>query len=376
MHVRRPLAAIAAAAAAAALVAGPVTSPGSAATVEDMPTSGSTQLTVMTANLIEMWNAPDLNENLDMVHFAARVRSVLTALSTPAPDVVVLQEVTAESAATVAAQLTSRTGRTYAVGVNAASGAGAIESNPATGPLVRRETAILYNTETVTLSSPAASLIGYPESQIQDGEWLSLRQATALVTKRSGGKKFAIYGAHFQTHNKVLDHDLYGGIWGDFLKRRISEIPAYAGATPVIAGDFNRRPCINETDPTLASSGYMTGCTGAPGEELSGLWTAMTTSTTDGPGAYVAARPSTEGAPDNIFTTGTVVSTNRDYDYKAYGTGETRFPNGDDFLTCHYLYNGGNGYTGGEGSSSTADAIPGCAERYYSDHVFVWATIQ
>ena len=376
MHLHRYLSSLVAAAAVATFAVGPVANPSTAATIEDMPASGSNQLTVMTANLIEMWNNPDLNENLDMVHFAARVRSVLTALSTPAPDVVLLQEVTAESAATVATQLTSRTGRTYAVGVNAASGAGAVESNPATGPLVRRETAILYNTETVSLSSPAASLIGYPESQVQDGEWLSLRQATALVTKRSSGKKFAIYGTHFQTHNKVIDHDLYGGIWADFLKRRVNEIPAYAGATPVIAGDFNRRPCINETDSSLASSGYMTACSGASGEQMSGLWTAMTNSTTDGPGTYVAARPATEAAPDNIFTTGTVVSTNRDYDYKAYGTGETRFANASDFLTCHYLYNGGNGYTGGQGSSSTADAIPGCAERYYSDHAFVWATIQ
>lgn len=355
-----------------------------AAATEDMPLTPGNQLTVVSANLFEMWNNNDLGETRDMVHFAWRVRNVLSNpnIAVAAPDVVLLQEVTSESATTVATLLTSHTGRTYAVGVTAASGPGAVESNPTTGPIVRRETTIVYNTESVTLSSPAASLLSYPESQVENG-WLSLRQATALVTKRTTGKKFAVYATHFATHNMVKDHDLYGGTWATFLKRRVTEIAAYAGATPVIAGDFNRKPCINYTNSALASRGYMTRCTGAAGEQPSGLWTAMTTATADGPGTYSAALPATEDSVDNLFTTGTIVTARDDSDYREpnpAGPARFRDPNlyPDDFMDCHRLYDGDSQthQPGGEGGSPAADAIPGCAERYYSDHEFIWAVVQ
>ncbi|HVK30253.1 MAG TPA: endonuclease/exonuclease/phosphatase family protein [Nocardioides sp.] len=349
-----------------------------------MPLTPGNQLTVVSANLFEMWNNNDLGETRDMAHFAWRVRNVLSNpnIAVAAPDVVLLQEVTSESASTVATLLTSYTGRSYAVGVTAASGPGAVESNPSTGPIVRRETAIVYNTESVILSSPAASLLSYPESQVEN-TWLSLRQATALVTKRGTGKKYAVYATHFATHNAVLDHDAYGGTWAKFLKRRVTEIAAYAGATPVIAGDFNRTPCINYTNAALASRGYMTRCTGAAGEQTSGLWSAMTTSSTDAPGTYAAALPATEDSVDNLFTTGTILTARDDSDYREpYPAGPTRFPDPalfpNAFLDCHRLYDGDSqtGQPGGQGGSQAADNISGCAERYYSDHEFIWAVVQ
>lgn len=385
--MKRILAATLLTATTALSVVGPSSPEGrAAAATGDMPLSAGNQLTVVSANLFEMWNNNDIGEIRDMTHFAWRVRNVLSNLPTPvaAPDVVLLQEVTSESAATVAERLTTYTGRSYAVGVTAASGPGALESNPATGPIVRRETAIVYNTESVTLSNPAASLLSYPESQVEKG-WLSLRQATALVTKRASGKKYALYATHFVTHAMVKDHDEYGGIWANFLKRRVTEIAAYAGATPVIAGDFNRKPCINYTNAGLASVGYMTPCTGAAGEQVSGLWSAMATPSSNGPGAYAAAIPATENSVDNIFTTGTIVTARDDRDYRKPDP-ENDDPNRfrdpilypGEFLECHRLYDGDSqtGHPGGQGGSAAADNISGCAERYYSDHEFLWAVVQ
>lgn len=353
--------------------------PGRATAADPMPLSGGSQLAIVTANLYEMWNNADLGEIRDLQHFAYRIRSVLTAEAAPAPDVVVLQEVNAESAVRIAQLLTNHTGHTYAVGVSPASGPGAIVGSSTARPLVRFETAIVHNTATTTVAFPASSLISYPESQNATANWLSLRQATALVTKKASGQRFAVYSAHFPVWKLVTDYDEYGRIWANFLKHRMANIPDYAGATPVIAGDFNRSACINETDPELAPS-YMTHCEGAPGERVAGVWEAMTTSTADGPGTYRASHGPGEGGVDNIFTTGSIVRARWDIDYKVYREGEpSRFPTWSAYRQCLYLYEGGTldgkVYPGGQGGSDEADGIAGCAERYYSDHPYLWAVI-
>lgn len=359
---------------------------------DPMPLSASGQLTVVNANLYEMWNNHDLGETLDLQHFAAAVERVLGYAGVPAPDVLTLSEVNAESAATVAAKLKTYTGHTYAVGVVPATGPGAVVGSSTASPLVRFETAIVYNTSSVTVSSPASSLIQYAEGDIAAPPWLSLRQATALVTKKVGGARFAVYAVHLPTFKKTTNYDDYGRNWANFLKYRMTNITAYAGATPVIAGDFNRKPCNNVTIPYATNSGYMTGCTGAPGELRSGLWQAMQTDTTEGPGVYTPSRDiNTDGelneTPDNIWTTGAIVQAGWDKKYYVEQTPpstlENEFRSAEDLKHCMYLYEGGTYtvgttstvYTGGEGGSLEADGIQGCKERYYSDHRFQWATI-
>lgn len=64
-----------------------------------------------------------------------------------------------------------------------------------------------------------------------------------------------------------------------------------------------------------------------------------------------------------------MLTTNYDYDYKTYNTGKPTYFDTPELLTeCQVKY-----YDKGLGGSAGADAINGCAERYYSDHAFIWA---
>ncbi|TNC41019.1 hypothetical protein [Mumia zhuanghuii] len=369
---------LAAALAGGAILATALTPSGSAGADSPLPLSPSGRISVLSANLGELLNGADIGEKLDVTHFAARVQAVFSALNARgpavpnyAPDVVVLSEVTQESGAAAAQQLTARTGYTYRVAAAAAAGTNAWDAIdvPGTYPRVRRETAILYNDTTMTTASAAASSpLTYPQSQIPANQptltWETLRQSTVLLQERAGGRRYGIYSAHYRPYKFVTDHDVYTGGWTRFLKSRLSEL--YPGAVPVIAGDFNRLPCTNFSNAAWVGAGYSGNCTGAVSETPSAYWSAMTTNSVGSPGVYIPGRPT---GVDNVFSTLPVLSSNYDYDYKTYGTGTSQFANGTAFAQCEALYNQGLG------GSAAADAINGCAERYYSDHAFVWSIV-
>lgn len=265
-------------------------SPGPAAAVTPtLPLSPPGRVSVLSVNATELLMWDDIAEPRDLVHLAARVQAVLTTLNSRgpavpnyAPDIVLLQEVTHESTATIVEQLTAMTGRRYAVGADAYPGEDAWEWG-ARPDLIERETAIVFNAETMRFSQAAASLLEYPQADAI-GEYIRLRAATLRLHRvNTACEEYGVYSAHYRTNTQVRNHDAYTVKWTNFLKKRVSELytplPTCSGikVVPIIGGDFN-----SHSDAYLAP---------------------FRTSTSAGPGVYRVAQPQGSGSVDAIAST-------------------------------------------------------------------------
>ncbi len=355
------LASVALAAAAAVTETPVVGTSSAAAAAPTLPKSPAGRVSVMSFNADEMLRAVDFRETRDMEHFALRAQVVLKALNDRgpavpnyAPDIVLLQEVSHESTAVIASQLTAKTGYTYRVAVDAAAGEKAWACKTCT-PAIMRETAILYNANSMTVpagATPAHSLLKYASSDAVPGQaWISLGQATIELKQISSGKSYGVYSVHYRTATQVKNHDAYTVEWTNFLKKRMREL--YPSSTPIIGGDTNN------------THSYQ-----AP----------LQTSSAAGPGAYNVTKSGAIYGIDMLASTDprtAPAAPSYDYDYlregadphdgyfdkvhRTEGAGEVTT-----FIACDNLFGAGNG------GSSQAQAIDGCSGRYYSDHPFMW----
>jgi|GEM_PF-3951984 len=390
----------------AAAVAAP--HPQRAAAVDLLPLSPAGQVSVLTANVNELLNGADIAEPAELDHLAYRVQAVLSALNSRgpavpnyAPDLVLLQESTKQSAQNVANYLSSRLGYSYLVGASSNSGTGAWTVN-SDGSLRKptettmgeiNDTAILYNAATMNAPSTVTSQgLGYAKDQVNTepidpatgkpyygtSSWLGMRQSIALISEKAGAhKQFAVASLHYRPNPMMKSPDFYKGAWTEVIKDRLRTL--YPGATPIAGGDLNMTPCYQPNpDPSKLWSGY-SNCdptTGNPAPVQSQMWTAFTTPTSVAatPTAYAPAyHPAFSDGIDHIFSTLTVLTSNEDYDYKTYYPNTTDpakanyFESGPDFTRCDGEWNAGRG------GGTVAAGIKGCQVRYYSDHAFRWA---
>jgi len=363
------------------------------AVTNPLPLSPSGKVAIVEANIEELFNDTDINDNWDMKHLSYRVQNILNTMkaSDPyiyAPDIVLLSETTKESSESLATQLTAYTGYTYIPVANAATSNqtlhNAMESESTTQADVQRETAILVNTSTMDLvttsTSPASSPLTMPSSEVYggtlDAAWVTLRQSTALVQERSSGALFRVYSAHFRPESVVWPHEERTAEWARFLKTRSDDADMLpAGAKIIIGGDFNRRPCTvsyyrTDGDDNVNDNGVSCSTSGST---ASGYWTRFTGSQTDTPYTLTPAldASSSRVGVDNVFANMTLLTGTDDYDYKTYYNDDshpTYFKTSTDLTKCQTEF-----YDKGLSSSAGADAIAGCYERYYSDHEFVYA---
>lgn len=323
---------------------------------EQLPVSPTNQILVLSDNIAEAIYHSDNAEALDVNHFSSRVNVVLTALNQPAPDVVLLQESNEESATKVAQGLTSKLGRNYAIAAMPASGDNAkvTAANPPTAGGVVQDTAVIYNSD--TMSSPAVTWTGFnaAAASIKDPQnaWWNTRAPLVRLIERSSGQAYLFSSVRFLVDNRLKDPESVKTGWAAHLKDATLALGAsdFKYAIPVVGGDFNHHPCL-----VASASVGDTACDTAT--EYSGWWRELTVNAP----AWKAAR--TAGI-DHIFTgtsyygaTGKVVSTNFDYNYAG------RIP---DMGGCYADYNSGNGAT---------STLTGCAAYFYSDHPFYWAVI-
>lgn len=382
--------------------------PQPAAAADLLPLSPAGQVSVLTANINELLSGADIAETGDLDHLAYRVQAVLSGLNARgpavpnyAPDLVLLQESTKQSAQNVANFLSSRLGYSYLVGASSNSGTGAWTVN-SDGTLRKptetamgeiNDTAILYNAATMNAPSTVTSQgLGYNKDQINSepidpatgqpyygtSSWLGMRQSIALISEKAGShKQFAVASLHYRPNPMIKSPDFYKGSWTEVIKDRLRTL--YPGVTPIAGGDLNMTPCyLPNPDPTKRWDGY-SNCdptTADPAPAQSQLWTAFTsqTSVDATPTAYAPAyHPAFDNGIDHLFSTLTVLTANEDYDYKTYYPNTTDpakayyFESNEDFKNCDVEW------SAGRGGGTVAAGIKGCQVRYYSDHAFRWA---
>jgi len=379
-----------------------------AAAVDLLPLSPAGQVSVLTANIDELLNGYDIAEPDELGHLAYRVQAVLSGLNARgpavpnyAPDLVLLQESTQQSAQSVADYLSTQLGYRYLVGASSNSGTGAWVLNADGSKQTPTETtmgniqdtAILYNSTTMNAPSAVSFQgLGYNKTQINSdpidphtgqpyygtNSWLGMRQAIALISEKAGThKQFAVASLHYRPNPMIKSPDFYKGSWTEVVKDRLRTL--YPGAIPIAGGDLNMTPCYQPNpNPALLWDGY-SNCTPTaadPAPVPSQLWTAFTTQTSVAatPTAYAPAyHPAFDNGIDHIFSTLNVLTANEDYDYKTYYPNTTDpakayyFESSDDFKACSLEWEAGHG------SGTKAAAIKGCQVRYYSDHAFRWA---
>lgn len=387
-----------------------VTAPSDAAPLASAPTGsalalrlGTTpagHLTVLDANVEEYLSVPDNRDHHDLNNFVQRVARVLgaeRAMGAPVhtPDLVFLQEVDAATARAVRTRLSRALHRKYVIaglhGLGPARGRGAIvRGETRRHALLTRATAVLYNSRTLRRPTSAHVLtFAYPHRQVwsshscrragvecQAGMWES-RQAVMFrfVAKRSR-RAYAVASVHFVPYPflrpQLGRHQHAGfreGLWFSRLTRRLHHF--YPHARAILAGDFNEHVCVHAAHRL-----------GSPACNSRHEYTPL----------YRAARAagyhdSVGVGIDHIFTRRGTITRGRDVTYKRYSGGVTsagrmvshylnardfrhRFSSSRGFNRCESLYGVGAGL------SRRARSIPGCTNRFYSDHPFDWAVVR
>jgi hypothetical protein len=400
----------AAAVCASVMTAQAVTTPSDAAPIASAPvrshvalrlgTTPAGHLTVLDANVEEYLSAPDNRDHHDLNNFVKRVARVLGAerakgAAVHTPDLVFLQEVDMATARAVRVRLSRALHRKYVIaglrGLGPAHGRGSIvRGRTRHHALLTRATAVLYNSHTLRRPSSAhVTTFAYPHRQVwssaacrrarvecQAGMWES-RQAIMFrfVAKRSG-QAYAVASVHFVPYPflrpRLGRHQRAGfreGLWFSQLARRLHHF--YPHAKAILAGDFNEHVCVHAAHRLGSRACNST-------HEYTPLYRA----------ARAAGFHDTVGVGiDHIFTRGRTVTRGRDVTYKRFGRDVTsagrmvshylnardfrlRFGSSSGFNRCESLYNYGAGL------SRRARAIPGCTNRFYSDHPFDWAVIR
>ncbi|MBV9822096.1 MAG: hypothetical protein JO144_07595 [Actinobacteria bacterium] len=326
-----------------AATAAPLPRPASAVTL--LPLSPAGRVSVLTANINELLSGADIAETDELDHFAYRVQADFSGLNARgpavpnyAPDLVLLQESTQQSAQNAANFLTTRLGYSYRVGASPNSGTGAWTVN-SDGTLRKptettmgeiNDTAILYNASTMNPPSTVTSQgLGYNKDQVNTdaidpatgqpyygtSSWLGMRQSIALISEKAGNhQQFAVASLHYRPNPMVKSPDFYKGGWTEVVKDRLRTL--YPGAIPVAGGDLNMTPCYQPNpDPTKLWSGY-SNCdptASDPSPVASQLWTAFTTPTSVAatPTAYAPAyHPAFDDGIDHLFSTLDVLTAN------------------------------------------------------------------
>ncbi len=362
-------------------------------------------LTVLDANVAEYLNSADNRQGRDLSNFVRRAKQVLAverAHGKPvaAPDLVFLQEVDRATAIAVARRVSHAFGHRYrlAGGRHAAPapGRGAIVRRRSRHhALLTRATAVLYNAATMNRPTGVRMItFAYPKAQMwtarscrrsrvecQPGIWESRQSAIFRFTsKRAPHRAFAVASIHFEPYRFVRPRLRRGQVPGFRQARWFNQLTATVAAHfphthKILAGDFNDYLC-----------GRNSAHVGQRSCRARRQYTALFRS--------VLARPRYHAAIgsgiDHIFTPNAVAAAGKDRTYRLPARRAkhgrvvteapryylfrrdyaTRFPTSSAFDRCDALFSRGRGL------SRAARRIPGCVNRYYSDHPLDWAVIR
>lgn len=389
---------------------GPVTGPVTGRVTARLPLGRTAPgaLTVLDANVAEYLDVADNRQPRDLTNFARRARDVLAAQEAAgrrvaAPDLVFLQEVNRRTAVLTARRLRAVFHRAYRIAgghrYGPAPGRGAIlRGRTRRHALLTRATSVLYNTSTMNRpTQPRLITFAYPKAQMwtpgacrrskiscQAGIWESRQSAIFRFTsKRKPHRAYAVASIHFEPYpflrprlHRTQPPGFRQALWFRQLAATVTR--AYPHARQVLAGDFNDYLC-----------GHTSASVGQPLCDAMGQFTPLFRNVLAAPRAprYHAAIGS---GIDHIFTPGRVVAAGKDMTYKlparkrAHGRivrpalrhyltrhdYATRFATAAGFDRCNALF------SAGAGLSRAAHRIPGCVERYYSDHPLDWAVLR
>ncbi|GAW50556.1 MULTISPECIES: endonuclease/exonuclease/phosphatase family protein [unclassified Nocardioides] len=318
---------------------------------------------IVSINLAETFNAGDNAEQREIGNFARRLEAQLAAGGQYMPDVILLQEVNAESADT-AADLISEylygdAGSTaFRVAVAPAAGESSVFGHGSSGVRLRRESAVLINTTTMkdgTGLSDERMYLALRDDQADmrhPEKWAWNHAATHRLVEEDDTGRVVVTSVHMvksKTFKKFSRGTYKKGQWGKAIADLQAEMPT---PTHVIAGDFNE-------DSTCEPQDEDAGLSACP---MSPLWNQLTVQRSYQP-AITPARKI-----DQVFVESDhLVAADWDRSYKdevmAGAAAKKTFADCDDL------------WVAGNGREKASTVSPGCASQYYSDHAYTWALV-
>ncbi|MFZ5475984.1 MAG: hypothetical protein ACOZNI_04355, partial [Myxococcota bacterium] len=307
-----------------------------------LPSTEGAQMLVLAANMKEASSADDVDEHADMKEFARRVRTEVPY----APDVVLLQEVVADSAAYVAEKLEDETGHAYVVAIGPEEDT-TVESGD--DYQIKRDVAVLYNDTTMKVATHdgGADEGGFlshwynADENATTGEKRNIKQSAFIYLKKDGieDTKFGFVSVHFATSENLASEEVALEKKGEWSAEVVTEIEGrytYADGF-VLGGDFNNRRCEEkpetiDCEPTAAWSvlvdayDYLDAVFDLYGSSNESLWS-----------QYRKADECVTKRIDYLFVKGRVLAGSHDVDYARVDEG---------------------------------------ADGFYSDHRFLWALVE
>ncbi len=194
------------------------------------------------------------------------------------PDILLLQELNAETVVTAQSAISDALGQNYAIAYTPASGENAIVTERVgdTSARVVRDTTILYNTATMTMTSSHEYTFAYPFAQVwracaphsdpatccgsdpqccppndnscSPDDWTSNQSRIVRLVSTRDAHPYAVSSLHFATYPRMIPSILgrpdgfREGWWIGNLVAAMRDY--YPNATEIMGGDLNERLCV------------------------------------------------------------------------------------------------------------------------------------
>jgi endonuclease/exonuclease/phosphatase family metal-dependent hydrolase len=259
---------------------------GASAAAAGPPNKHPRQVLVASANVHEVFGSKDLADSSDMQVFVSRL---LSGLGQP-PDAVLLQEVSATSAQTIAGMLTQESGHPYSLG----GAPWKTYTRLPDGGIVVRDTAILVNLDTLSvLDAGDFFYTSYPATDAAPGFRVRVKgHAYLLVADRQTGVQLSLASVHLVPSARLVSQDVniaYREAWSRQIADSLTDVyQSWPDEAAVIAGDFNapRKVCGAEGDCTI--NPFWAALTSDPYLMTDAVWSVLGSSKID----YIFSKPS------------------------------------------------------------------------------------
>jgi endonuclease/exonuclease/phosphatase family metal-dependent hydrolase len=256
-----------------------------AGTASGEPDKPRREVLIVSANVHEVFGRRDLADSQDMQVFVSRVLSQVPQL----PDAILLQEVNAVSAQTIADLLSQESGRPY-------SPAGLpwkTYSRLPEGGIVVRDTAILVNLDTMSvLDAGDFFYTSYSSTDAAPGYRVRIKgHAYSLVGDQHTGTRLSLASIHLVPSARLASPEAniaYKEAWSRQIADSLSEaFPASSDRAPVMGGDFNAGRKVCDPEGACTINPFWAALTSEPYLMTDAVWSVLGTSKID----YIFSRP-------------------------------------------------------------------------------------